>query len=290
MPNTIALAKRYTALLDEVYRLTALTADLESDASLVRDGANANEIIVPKMTLQGLANYSRSNGYVSGDMTLAWETIAFNFDRGRKFQVDAMDNEETMNVAFARLAGEFLRVQVIPELDAFRFAIYSSLAGTSPAGAVLATGDAVIAALRVCLASMDENEVPAEGRILYITPTLSGLVADLDTIKSRAVLDAFSKIVKVPQPRFFTVIDQLTGGSGQEAGGFIKNVATGKNINFMAIHPSAVLQYTKQAVPKIFSPEQNQNADAWIYTYRSYGLADVYDNKTKAVYLHKSTI
>jgi len=170
MANTIALAKKYVAMLDEVYKLAALTADLESDASLTREGANTNEIVIPKMTLQGLADYSRSGGYVAGDMTLAWETVAFNFDRGRKFSIDSMDNEETIGVAFGRLAGEFLRTKVVPELDAFRFAKYAGLAGVSPAGAPLADGAAVIAALRAATSSMDENEVPMEGRILYNYP------------------------------------------------------------------------------------------------------------------------
>ena len=289
MANTIALAKKYTALLDEVYRIAALTADLESDATLTREGANANEIIIPKMTLQGLANYSRSGGYVAGDMTLEWETVTFNFDRGRKFSVDAMDNEETVNIAFGRLAGEFLRTKVVPELDAFRFATYSSVSGiTSPTGATLSDGAAVLAALRVAASAMDEAEVPPEGRILYITPTLLGLVEDLDTTKSREVLNGFSKKVKVPQTRFYTAITQYDGTTdGQEAGGYIKSASTGKDINFLVIHPSAVLQFTKQAVPKIFSPDQNQNADAWIYNYRSYGLADAFDNKVKGIYLHK---
>lgn len=288
MANTIALAKKYIALLDEVYTNAALTVDLESDASLAREGANTNEIVIPKMTLQGLASYSRSTGYVSGDMTLSWETVTFNFDRGRKFQIDSMDNEETINLAFGRLAGEFLRTRVVPELDAFRFAKYASLAGTSPAGATLSTGDAMIAALRVATSAMDEAEVPMEGRILYITPTLRGLVEDLDTTKSREVLSRFSKIVLVPQTRFYTEITQYDGTTaGQEDGGYIKTVATGKDVNFLIAHPSAVLQFTKQAVPKIFSPDQNQDADAWIYNYRSYGLADVFDNKTKAIYLHK---
>jgi hypothetical protein len=288
MPNTIALAKKYIDLLDEVYMNSALSVDLESDASLARAGANTNEIVIPKMTLQGLASYSRSTGYVAGDMTLSWETVQFNFDRGRKFSVDAMDNEETINLAFGRLAGEFLRTKVVPELDAFRFAKYASLAGTSPSGATLSTGDAVIAALRAATSTMDENEVPMEGRILYITPTLMGLVQDLDTTKSREVLARFSKTVLVPQTRFYTEITQYDGTTaGQEDGGYIKTVSTGKDINFLVAHPSAVLQFTKQAVPKIFSPDQNQDADAWIYNYRSYGLADVFDNKTKAIYLHK---
>jgi len=288
MANTIALAKKYVTLLDEVYKLAALTADLESDASLAREGANTNEIVIPKMTLQGLADYSRSSGYVSGDMTLVWETVTFNFDRGRKFSIDSMDNEETIGVAFGRLAGEFLRTKVVPELDAFRFAKYSELAGTSPSGATLSTGADVVAALRVAASTMDENEVPMEGRILYITPTLIGLVEDLATTSSREVLNRFSKVVRVPQTRFYTVIDQYDGTtSGEEAGGYIKDASTGKDINFMAVHPTAVLQFTKQAVPKIITPEANQSADAWVFAYRSYGLADVFDNKTKGIYLHK---
>ena len=43
------------------------------------------------MSLDGLADYSRNGGYVSGDVTLTNETVAFNYDRGRKFGVDAMD-------------------------------------------------------------------------------------------------------------------------------------------------------------------------------------------------------
>ena len=47
MANTIALAKNYTSILDEVYCGASVTADLTSDNSMVRAGANANEIIYP---------------------------------------------------------------------------------------------------------------------------------------------------------------------------------------------------------------------------------------------------
>ena len=288
MSNVIALAKKYSGMLDEVYKLSSLTAALESNSALTREGANANEIIVPKMTLQGLASYARNTGYVSGDLTLAWETIAFNYERGRSFMIDAMDNEETLDVAFGSLAGEFMRTRVVPEIDAFRFAAYATLAGTKPAGATLATGAEVLAALRLADTTMDENEVPAEGRILYITPTLKGLVEDLATTASREVLAKFSKVVAVPQTRFYSVVDLYDGTTGgEEDGGYIKDAATGKDINFLAIHPSSVLQFTKHAVPKIITPEANQTADAWKFAYRVYGLADAFDNKTKAIYVHK---
>ena len=122
MANAITKFKKYVTLLDEVYKNASLTSVLDSDATLAREGANANEIIIPKISMDGLGNYSRNSGYVSGDVTLTNETVAFNYERGRMFSVDAMDNEETAGVAYGRLAGEFIRGKVAPEGDAFTFA------------------------------------------------------------------------------------------------------------------------------------------------------------------------
>ena len=287
MANSIALSKIYTNLLDEVYKNSALTAVLESDASLARAGANANEIVIPKLSMSGLADYKRNSGYVNGDVTLNWETVQFNYERGRMFQVDDMDNEETQNIAFGRLAGEFIRTKVVPELDAFRFAKYAAVTGAGAATGTLATGAEVIAALRTATSSMDEAEVPMEDRHLFITPTLLGLVEDLDTNKSKEVLGRFATITKVPQTRFYSAIKLNDGtSSGEEAGGYVK--ASGAvDLNFEIIHKPATLQFTKHAVPKIISPEQNQDADAWKYGYRNYGLCDTYENKAAGIYVHK---
>ena len=118
MPNSITKFKKYIDLLDEVYKNASKTSILDGDTTLVREGANANEIIVPKMSLDGLADYSRNSGYVNGNVTLTNETVAFNYDRGRAFTVDAMDNEETAGVAFGKLSSEFIRSKVVPEVDA----------------------------------------------------------------------------------------------------------------------------------------------------------------------------
>ena len=289
MANAITKFKKYIDRLDAVYKNASLTADLDGDSTLVRDGANANEIIVPKMSLDGLADYSRNGGYVSGDVTLTNETVAFNYDRGRKFGVDAMDNEETAGVAFGKLGSEFIRTKVVPEVDAFRFATYAGISGIGKATAgTLSTGADVIGALRTATSTMDEAEVPMENRILYITPTLYGLVQDMDTSKSREVLGRFSKVVLVPQTRFYTAIDLNDGTtSGEEAGGYAK-ASGGKDINFMVIEKSAVLQYPKHIVNKVISPELNQDSDKWLFFFREYGLADVYDNKVAGIYLHKA--
>ena len=224
MANNIALAKTFVPILDEIYKLASLTSKLDGAAELARQGANANELIVPMLSMQGLGDYSRNDGYVKGDVTMTNETIKCNYDRGRKFYVDALDEQETAKVAFSRLAGEFIRTKVVPELDAFRFASYAGKSGISKAAAAdLPDGASVLAALRVAVTKMDEDEVPTENRHLFITPTLDGMIADLDTTKSRAILERFATKTLVPQTRFYTAIDLLDGKTGgEEAGGFKK--------------------------------------------------------------------
>ncbi len=297
MANSIALFKKYVPLLDEVYKLSSLTSDLDGAPELARQGQNVNEMIIPKIDMSGLADYSRNGGYVGGDVTFTNETVKCNFDRGRIFNVDTLDNIETAMMAFGRLASEFIRVKVVPELDAFRFATLASMSGISTTdAAALSTGANVITALRAAVNKMDEDEVPDNERYLYITPTLLGLVRDLDTTKSKEVLDGFAKIVKIPQSRFYTGIKQLSGkvetisGSGtddQTAGGY-KKADGAKNINFMIIHKPAVIQYQKHVAPKVVTPELNQDADAWKFGYRNVGISDAYENKVAGIYLHKA--
>ncbi len=296
MANSITLFKNYISLLDEVYKENAKTAVLDGDMSLVHAGSNAHEIVIPKISMDGLGDYSRNGGYVDGDVVLTNETVAFNYDRGRAFTVDAMDNEETAGVAFGKLSSEFIRTKVVPEMDAFRFATYAGTTGISKvsAGATLSTGADVIAALRAATTKMDEDEVPTEDRVLFITPTLHGLIQDMDTTKSREVMSRFSSVVLVPQSRFYTAITLYDGktdtssqdsGVNQKPGGYVK-ASAGKDINFMVIHKPAVLQYTKHTVSKVITPDENQTADAYKFPYRAYGLADVYENKVAGIYLH----
>lgn len=294
MPNSITLAKNYIALLDQVYKNVSVTTVLDSDASTMRAGANANEILIPKLSMSGLANYSRNSGYIKGDVKLEWETVRFNYDRGRIFEVDTQDNEETVQLAFGRLASEFMRIKVAPEADAFTFAQLAGTEGISKvaAGATLADGAAVMSALKDGIDTMDEDEVPEESRYLFITPTNLSAVKNMDTTKSRELLDNFASIIKVPQSRFYTAIDLLdgedhTGASGaDESAGHFKKAAAGKDINFMIVHKPAVIKYNKHIASNIITPEANQHADGYMQKYRKYGLVDMYENKTAGVYLH----
>lgn len=279
MANVIALRKAYSTLLDEVYKLASLTAVLDGPNELVREGANANEILIPKMSMQGLANYSKQTGYVAGDVTLEYETKKCTYDRGRMFTVDSMDNIESAGIAFGRLSGEFLRTQVVPELDAWRLASYAQLAGNT-VSANIADGKAGIAALRVAKTGIKNAEAKTETCYLFISTALKGMIEDLDTNASKKVMEGWAGIVEVPEGRFFNKVSLTASG----VGGF--TTTGGKALNFLVVDKNAVIQNQKHTVSKIITPEANQDADAWKFGYRTVGIAEAKDNKKVAIYAH----
>ncbi|CRZ34933.1 hypothetical protein DFR55_10975 [Herbinix hemicellulosilytica] len=292
MANVIELSKNYVPLLDQVYKKASLTTVLNTNDAMARAGARANEIIIPKIKMDGLADYSRNSGYVKGDVNLTWETVKFNYDRGRKFEVDYLDNEETAEVAFGMLAAEFQRTKVAPEADAFTFATLAGKEGISKVStpAVLESGEDVMKALIEATTVMDDDEVPEENRYLFITPTLYNAIKGLDTTKSREILEAFTQIIKVPQSRFYTAIELLDGTSENELEGGYKKANGAADINFMIVHKSAVLKFDKHIASDIITPQANQSSDAYMQKYRKYGLVDVYENKLAGIYLHHKPV
>ena len=286
MANTIALAKNYTSILDEVYQNASVTADLTSDSSMVRAGANANEIVYPQISVTGLGDYSRNSGYTNGSVNLEWKTATFNYDRGTKISVDVMDNEESRDIAFTMAGSELMRTKVAPEADAFTFATLAGIAGISKATpATYADATEFLQALIVAKNKMDEDEVPEEGRILYATPTLLNGVMALDTTKSREILNSFSVKKRVPQSRFYTAIDLLDGKTAGEEAGHYKKAETGKDINFMIVHKPAVIKYDKHVAQDIIPASANPDSDSDIVKYRKYGIVDVFKNKVAGIYL-----
>ena len=168
--NSIELFKENAPeLLDKVYKAVCTTSDFDINGALVKAGANANEIIVPKLDMDGLGDYDRNSGYLDGDVTLTNETVKFNYERGRKLKTDAIDNEETGGVIMANLSSEFLRTKVAPEVDAVRYATYSSLddiTDVAPEGIEYKTGEEVLKALQDVMTKLDDDEVPEEGNFI----------------------------------------------------------------------------------------------------------------------------
>ncbi len=293
MANSIALAQKFQPILDEIYKASSKTARLDAPTKPV-SFAGANVVKVFKTAMVGLGDYSRETGYAAGDVTATWETLTLATERGRELFIDRMDDEETLGMAFGTLVGEFMRTLVIPEIDAYRFSKYASWSGITEVGTpATLTSSTVMAAIDVAASDMDANEVPEEGRVLYVSDTVQKMIdqavtreyGNESTIAKRVRNLDTMDVIMVPQTRFYKGIT-LDAGATSSAGGYTKTATTGRDINFLMLHPTAVLQAMKHDNLKLFSPDINQDADGWKVQYRLYHDAFVYANKLAGVYSH----
>lgn len=91
MSNSIAFAKTYAGILDEAYKRASVSGVLDSGHRVAHAGRNAKEIMVPKISVTGLGDYTRNEGNKTGAITYEFETKMFNYDRGVCPLADVMD-------------------------------------------------------------------------------------------------------------------------------------------------------------------------------------------------------
>lgn len=289
--NQIALAAKYAPFLDEIYKQDSKSAILDTANQFI-NFTGANTVNIFNLTTVGMGNYDRNAGFVPGDATGTWQPYVLETDRGRSYMIDVLDNDETLGMAFGSLLSTVERQHVIPEVDAFRFAQYASGAAAGNVKTeTLSSGAATIASIDGASVALDDAEVPYEGRILFVSPAVYGLIKAGIT---RMVMNGENnvnyaveiyndmRIIRVPQPRFNTSITLANPSTSSGAGDY---TAAGDAINYMIIHPSAVLQVMKHYVPRIFSPEVNQEADAWKLNMRFAHGAWVLSHKTNGIYV-----
>jgi hypothetical protein len=241
----------------------------------------------------GLGDYDRNDGFVRGDVTAQWRAYEPQWDRGRQFLIDRISNAESMGMAFGTLSGEFMRTKVVPETDAVRFATYATNAASAmKTTETISSGAAAVAAIDLGTEKLDDAEVPYEGRILFVNPTMyrylkSGITRYTmngeNGIDYNVEMYDSMRVITVPSGRFNTAVTLGQPTDHDGAGGY---TATGSTINFMIIHPTAIMQAVKLANPRIFSPDVVQEAQAWMYDFRQYHGAWVKHQKTNGIYLN----
>ena len=294
MANSIALAKSYLPILDAVYKAESKSAILDAANSAVRF-LGANKVELFKTALDGYGNYDRSTGFPKGSVTSTWEELTLSKDRGVELVIDAMDNEETLGMAFGTLVGEFARTKVVPELDAYRFATYAAAAITASnyayADITVGTTD-VPEAIDAAEEAMTDKEVPTDS-ILFISPkAYNGLknkitryLANEGNVNRNVEFYNDHRVIVVPQGRFNTAITLYDGSANF---GFVPT-AGGYKIIFMLVHPTAVAQVVKHDPLRIFAPEVYQKGDMWSLQSRCYHDAFVLANKVNGIYVHRAS-
>lgn len=300
--NTLATATLFMNKLDKVAVREATTGWMDANSGQVIYNGGA-EVKIPKMSVQGMGDYDRDNGYQQGGVTLEYQTRRMTQDRGRKFQLDPVDiNENNFVTTAAAVMGEFQRVFVVPEIDAYRISkVASETITANKAGMITygytpgATGTSALRKLKegikairelyngplVVQATPDfilELELELAGKITTVTFSKGGIDTAVPSVDG-------VPIVSTPSNRMYTSIIIYDGAAaGQEQGGYVKG-STAKDINFFICPRTTPIAVTKQDVMRIFDPNINQKLNAWQMDYRRFHDIWVLDNKVDSIFL-----
>ena len=293
--NTMPSAVDYVPLLDEAYISESKTAIFDTAPERVKfpDFANADTVYLYTLSAVGMGNYDRDAGYVPGDTVGSWNSYQLTVDRGRSYSVDTLDNDFSKDMAVPNLLGYIERQKIVPEIDAYRFAqYYSGAAAANKTSGTLSSGANVLAAIDTATEVLDEAEVPYEGRILFVNPTIykliKGGITRFTENRDKNVnynIEIFNdmRVIMVPKKRFNTQITLAQPSAHDGAGGYS---LSGNAINFMIVHPSAIAQVMRHYSPRVFAPSQNTQAESWLVQPRFCHGAWVLHEKTNGIYAH----
>lgn len=284
--NTLQYSQQFQTVLDAQMLASATSAFMEANAGQVKyDGGDT--VHIPEISMQGLAKYDRDEGFNQGSVTLKFNPYKMTQDRGRTFQLDSMDVNETNFVATAgTVMGEFQRTQVIPEIDSYR---YSKIAALATAENKVTTGftPAVATILEKLEAEITEIQDVVgedEGLIVVMSTKLRTILNNADKFNRYLNVAEFKNgsinttvksfndipILGVPSARMKTAYVFNDGKTAnQQAGGF-KADTTAKDINWIIMPQRAPIAVSKTDKVRVFTPDINQKADAWKIDYRKY--------------------
>jgi hypothetical protein len=273
------------------------SAPMELNQNMVKYNGG-NEVKIPKIVLEGLADYNRSTGFDAGTVTLSYETHTLTQDRGKEFNLDAMDVDESNFVATAgNVVGEFQRVKVAPEIDAYR---YSRIFAVANAGlkteAYTPVDTTIFEQLSGNIADVQDVIGDAEPMTIYMSYAAANKLDLADKIEKKLEVGTFERggvslkvksldgipIIRVPSTRFKSL---FTFGSD----GFTA-AATAMNINWIISADRGLIAVNKQDKMRVFSPDVNQEMDAWKIQYRRYHDLFIPNNKVAALWVSYTAI
>lgn len=297
MANQIEKVAVVQKKLDELIVAEMTTAWMEVNQSQLQY-FGGDEVKIPMLTVDGMGNYK--NGYATGSATLKFQTKKMTQDRGRSFDIDVRDVDETAGIAtIFQIMNEFQITQVIPEIDAYRISYLANNAieAEMVKDQYVPKKETVIDEVKDAIKAI--RKIGYNGELMihanYDTITeiekARAVVANTATITLHGVETRVQQIDGVPiiptSDNIMVSKIKLNDGTtgGQEKGGFEKD-GSGKTVNFLVVGKNVPIAVTKLDVIRVFDPMTNQTANGWKADYRRFHDIWVTDNKKKCMFVN----
>lgn len=291
--NTLEYAAVFMEGLDQQLVENSTTGWMEDNAGQIQYNGGA-EVKIPKMQMSGLGDYDRDGGFAKGAVTVTYETKEMTQDRGRTFQLDAMDVDETNFAAMAgNVMGEFQRTKVIPEIDAYR---YSRIVGLAKAKGKVKeytpVKNEIFEKLMEDVTAVRDLAGDCAELVIAMNAKLAGRLdmekGGTNVLQSGVFQQGAAElkvkeidgcpIIRVPSARFQTEYTFYDGVTESQTDGGFAAASGAQEINWIVILRRAPIAVSKTDVTRIFDPMTNQNANAWKIDYRKYHDLWIMDN------------
>jgi hypothetical protein len=289
-PNTVNYVTQFERELLQKYSRELMTAEMTTEH--VRF-INADTVKIPFIELAGYKDHSRNGGFNRQAVKNDFQTFVLKFDRDVEFFVDQMDVDESNNALIAaNVTNEFETQQAIPETDCYRISkCYTEFKehGGVPDTTAL-SNENILEVIDNAMMTMTEAEVPIEGRILYVTPTMEKNINEAKEIQRYISLNQNTgnvnrkivnldglKIKPILSARMKTIYDFTDG---------CKAGANAKQINMILFHPKSLLACDKHQYIKLWPEGTHTQGDGYLYQNRKYGDLFVIPNRVQGVYIN----
>ncbi len=281
--NSIENAIKYSTELDKMFAQKSATGFF-SDNALATKFVGAKTVIIPDVDFQGLADYDRETGFTKGAITVSNTSYTMAMDRARSLQIDREDMDETgiANLA-GKILGEYVRTKVVPECDAY---VLSKLGGLALTRANTIEGDAkkpfeaLIGLINQVQTAVgyDEELVAFVDSYMFAAIQNSTEISKMITVTDFKQGDVTLKVKSINGVTIIPVVSERMKTAYTFAEGGFKPAANAREIYMLVTPKSGAHLVKKTENMRIFTPEQNIDADAYKFDYRIY--YDVFVNKS----------
>ena len=284
--NSIENVTKYSNELDKMFQQKSAVGFF-ADNALATKFVGAKTVIIPDIDFQGLADYDRDAGFSRGAITVSNTSYTMSMDRARSLQIDREDMSETgiANLA-GKILGEYVRTKVVPECDAY---VLSKLAGLAITRSNLIEGDISKPFDALCqlinevqsVVGYDEELVAFVDSHMFAALQNSSEISKMITVTDFKQGDIDLKVKSINGVAIIPVVSERMKTnyifSADGTGGFMPDSNT-KEIYMLVCPKSGAHLVKKTENMRIFTPEQNIDADAYKFDYRIY--YDVFVNKS----------
>ncbi len=296
--NSIETAVKYSGELDKVFEQKSVVGFF-ADNLLRAKFVGAKTVMIPDIEYVGLVDYDRDGGFARSKMTVANSAFTMQKDRARSIMIDREDMDETGIAGLAgQILGEYVRTQVAPECDAY---CLSKLAGLANANGNMKVATATelkspFALFTELVQGVHEVAGYDEELVCFVDGTMYAALQNSTEYQKHVVISDFKQgeislkvknidgvaIIPVASKRMKGTYDFVTAGDDATKGGFVAPDGAA-SIHMLVMPKKAASLVKKTEKMRIFTPEQNQDADAYKFDYRIYYDIFVKKSAVKAI-------